>query len=124
WASARALARGESSIHEVVDIEAFDGVRKIIQNSAVPIRDAAGRITGAVIVNEDISARTSAEHELHASLAQMRTLTGRLMRAQDDERRRIAQVLHETTAQDLAALKMHLARLTRTETGLSEDDRA
>jgi signal transduction histidine kinase len=54
----------------------------------------------------------------------MRTLTGRLMRAQDDERRRIAQMLHETTAQDLAALKMHLARLTRTEAGLSEDDRA
>ena len=33
------------------------------------------------------------------------------MHAQDDERRRIAEMLHETTAQDLAALKMHLARL-------------
>jgi two-component system NarL family sensor kinase len=54
----------------------------------------------------------------------MRGLTARLMRAQDDERRRIAQMLHETTAQDLAALKMHLARLTRTGTGLSDADRA
>jgi hypothetical protein len=77
-----------------------------------------------VIVNEDISARATAEHERNDALNQMRTLTGRLMRAQDDERRRIAQMLHETTAQDLAALKMHLARLTRTGVGLSDADRA
>jgi signal transduction histidine kinase len=53
----------------------------------------------------------------------MRTLTGRLMRAQDDERRRIAQMLHETTAQDLAALKMLLARLNRTSDRFSDSDR-
>ena len=45
------------------------------------------------------------------------------MRAQDDERRRIAQRLHETTAQDLAALKMQLARLSRTADGLSHTER-
>jgi signal transduction histidine kinase len=33
-------------------------------------------------------------------------------------------MLHETTAQDLAALKMHLARLNRTASHLSETDRA
>jgi hypothetical protein len=32
-------------------------------------------------------------------------LTGRLTRAQDDDRRRMARLLHETTAQDLDALK-------------------
>ncbi len=114
WASARAVVNGETSVNEVLEIEAFDGVRKIIQNSAVPIRDANERITGAVVVNEDISARETAERELNDSYNQMRTLTGRLMRAQDDERRRIAQMLHETTAQDLAGLKMLLARLNRT----------
>jgi PAS domain S-box-containing protein len=124
WASARALGAGESAINEVVDIEAFNGVRKIIQNSSVPIRAGAGHITGAVIVNEEVSARVNAERELHESLAQMRALSGRLMRAQDDERRRIAQLLHETTAQDLAALKMLLARLVRTGAVLSDDDRA
>jgi signal transduction histidine kinase len=46
------------------------------------------------------------------------------MRAQDDERRRIARMLHETTAQDLAALKMLLAGLNRTLHHLSEHDRA
>jgi two-component system NarL family sensor kinase len=124
WASVRAFVNGETSVNEVLDIESFDGVRKIIQNSAVPIRDANERITGAVVVNEDISARKKAERELNDSYNQMRTLTGRLMQAQDDERRRIAQMLHETTAQDLAALKLHLARLNRTAGHLSETDRA
>ena len=117
----RALVNGETSVNEVIEIEAFDGVRKIIQNSAVPIRDANERITGAVVVNEDISARKTAERELNDSYNQMRTLTGRLMRAQDDERRRIAQMLHETTAQNLAALKMLLARLNRTSDRLSDE---
>jgi signal transduction histidine kinase len=68
------------------------------------------------------TARQSAERELDGSASQFRALAGRLMQAQDDERRRIAQLLHETTAQDLAALKMHLARLNRT-VSLSEPDR-
>ena len=123
WASQRALTGGESS-NDIVDIEAFDGTRKIIRNLSAPIRNDSGQIAGAVIVNVDISARMAAERELHESLAQLRALTGRLMRAQDDERRRIAKVLHETTAQDLAALKMHLARLKRTQAALSEDERA
>jgi two-component system NarL family sensor kinase len=123
WASVRALVAGETRVNDVVDIEAFNGVRKTIQNSAVPIRDTDGHITGAVIVNEDISARKAAEHELSDSYNQMRTLTGRLMRAQDDERRRIAQMLHETTAQDLAGLKMLLARLNRTAGALSDAER-
>ena len=113
WASVRAVVNGETSIGEEIEIEAFDGIRKIIQNSAVPIRDSNERITGAVVVNEDISASKTSERELNDSYNQMRTLTGHLMRAQDNERRRIAQMLHETTAQNLAALKMLLARLER-----------
>jgi PAS domain S-box-containing protein len=73
---------------------------------------------------EDISARKIAESRLRESIDHLRTLTGRLMRAQDDERRRIAQMLHETTAQELAALKMHLARLARTAVPLPAADRA
>jgi PAS domain S-box-containing protein len=124
WGSVRAVRDGEAVVNELIDVEAFDGVRKSVRTSAVPIRDADARITGAVIVNEDVSARMAAERERNDALIQLRTLTGHLMRAQDDERRRIAQLLHETTAQDLAALKMHLARLARTDAGLSTADRA
>jgi PAS domain S-box-containing protein len=111
WASSRALTRGETALNEVLDIESFDGARKIVQNSAVPIRDAAEAIVGAVVVNEDVTARMSAARELKKSEAHMRTLATRLLRAQDEERRRIAKMLHETTAQDLAALRMLLWRL-------------
>jgi PAS domain S-box-containing protein len=124
WASVRARVNGETPVNEVIEIESFDGVRKIIQNSAVPIRGANEQITGAVVVNEDISARTTAERQLNDSYNQMRALTGRLMRAQDDERRRIARMLHETTAQNLAALKMLLARLNRTADRLSDHERS
>ena len=124
WPSVRAYVKGETSIAEVIDIEAFDGVRKVIQSSAVPIRDEHQAIVGAVIINEDISARKAAERDLEASVSQMQTLATRLMHAQDDERRHIAQMLHETTAQDLAALKMLLARLNRTSDRLSDADRA
>ena len=123
WASVRARVNGESTVNEIIEIESFDGVRRIIQNSAVPIRGANEQITGAVTVIEDISARHTAERELNDSYHQTRALTGRLMRAQDDERRRIAQMLHETTAQNLAGLKMLLARLNRTSDRLSADDR-
>jgi signal transduction histidine kinase len=82
--------------------------------SAAPLLDLDDVIAGAVFSLEDVSAQKKAERELQDSLAQMRALSGRLMRAQDDERRRIAQMLHETTAQDLAGLKMLLARLSRT----------
>jgi two-component system NarL family sensor kinase len=76
-----------------------------------------------LILLEDISARKAAEEELARSLDHARSLAGRLMRAQDEERRRIAGSLHETTAQDLAALKMLLSRLARTSDGLSATNR-
>lgn len=121
WPSSLARVKGETASNDVIDIESFDGVRKTIEVSAAPLRDLDDNISGAVFSVQDVSAEKRAERELHASLAEMRALSGRLMRAQDDERRRIAQMLHETTAQDLAALKMLLARLSRT-VGSTMDD--
>jgi len=43
----------------------------------------------------------------------LRMLSSRLLRMQDEERRRIARDLHDTTGQTLAALKMSLAALER-----------
>ena len=72
----------------------------------------------------DITERKRNAERIIQSERLLRSLSGSLMRAQDDERRRIAHVLHETTAQDLAALKMHLARLNRSGAALSADERA
>jgi PAS domain S-box-containing protein len=87
----------------------------LIQEANEPLRFLA--------LLEDISARKAAEQKLAESLSHLRALAARLMQTQDDERRRIARMLHETTAQDLAGLKMLLARLNRTCDRLSDADR-
>jgi signal transduction histidine kinase len=70
-----------------------------------------------------IRERAEIEQTLLQQRNELRTLANRLMHAQDDERRRIATMLHETTAQDLAALKMLLARLNRSADRLGEGER-
>ena len=87
-----------------------------------------GRATGlaSIAVERHLTELELRESERRCSTAatQMRALATRLMRVQDDERRRIAQTLHETTAQDLAGLKMLLARLVRSGLAVSDADRA
>lgn len=51
--------------------------------------------------------------ELAQRNEEIRELTGKLLRLQDDERRRLARELHDSTGQMLAAMKMNLDRLNR-----------
>ncbi|AFY45908.1 PAS domain S-box protein [Nostoc sp. PCC 7107] len=69
WTLARVLATGETIIGEEIDIESFDGQRKTILNSVVPIRDETGVIIHAVAVNVDITERKQAEEKLRQSEA-------------------------------------------------------
>ena len=116
-------ARAGTPTEEQYRVVRPDGSLRWVRDRSFPVRDPLGAVTCVVGVAEDITARRLAEQALDASLGHARALTGRLMQAQDDERRRIARMLHETTAQDLAGLKMHLARLNRTVGHLSEADR-
>jgi signal transduction histidine kinase len=70
-----------------------------------------------------IRERAEIEQTLRQQRNELHALANRLMHAQDDERRRIATMLHETTAQDLAALKMLLTRLNRAADRLRDDER-
>ena len=54
WGMARAL-RGEPSAGELVDLQGFDGVRRTVRHSGVPLRGEHGEITGALIVLEDVT---------------------------------------------------------------------
>ncbi|HVL66946.1 MAG TPA: ATP-binding protein [Vicinamibacterales bacterium] len=63
WALARALLTGETIRNEMVDIEAFDGQRKTILNSAAPLVEN-GAVAGAVVVVQDITERRSVEKAL------------------------------------------------------------
>jgi PAS domain S-box-containing protein len=71
----------------------------------------------------DVTSQKIAEAHLNATLNEVRALASSLMQAQDHARRRIARELHETTAQDLAALKMNLAALERSGAAFAKKDR-
>ena len=73
WAMSRALSKGETSLGELVRIQCFDGSFKTILNSAAPLRDAQGEITGAICVNEDITELYAAQQKLQQSEALFRT---------------------------------------------------
>ncbi|WP_437203243.1 PAS domain S-box protein [Planctomicrobium sp. SH664] len=63
-ALARAVRTGETTKEAEVEIQSFDGTRKTISNTAVPIRGAGGEILGGVAVIEDVTARKKAEQDL------------------------------------------------------------
>ena len=64
WASARALRDGTTSLNEMVDIEAADGTRRVIMNSAAPLIGESGEIRGVVVLNQDVTDRRRHEREL------------------------------------------------------------
>ncbi len=74
WGASRAIRKGEISIDEEIEIECFDGDHKIILNSAVPLFNEQHTITGAIVINQDITERKQAEQEKAKLEAQNRQL--------------------------------------------------
>jgi len=69
--------------------------------------EGVGSVDRVVCVLHDITERKRSEEEL-------RRLSGQLLRLQDEERRKIARDLHDTTGQDLVALATSLSQLHET----------
>lgn len=80
----------------------FDGEYRWIQDAALPRLEPQGTLLGYIGCCFDKTERKRVETSLHQ-------LSGRLLELQDDERRRIARELHDTTAQHLAVLSMNLS---------------
>ena len=66
WAGLRAIRNGETSLNEELEIEGFDGKRRVILNSAMPLTQD-GRIIGAIAVNQDITERKKIEKAIKES---------------------------------------------------------
>ena len=64
WGGARAIREGQTTLAEEIEIEGFDGKRRIILHSAVPLRNQQNELVGAVVVNEDITGRKELEKSL------------------------------------------------------------
>lgn len=64
WALAHTIREGATITDELLEIDAFDGKKKIILNYSAPIQDEKGLIDGAVVLNLDITERVNAEQKM------------------------------------------------------------
>ena len=76
WALARTIGRGVTVLDELLEIEAFDGKKKIILNSTAPVLDEEGNVEGAVVINQDVTEREQLQSQLNQ--AQKMESVGRL----------------------------------------------
>src|SRR6266403_208948 len=81
-----------------------DGRVKILEERWQAFHDEEGKPVRVAGTCRDITERVRAEEELQR-------LSGQLLRLQDQERRRIARDLHDSTGQDLVALATTLSQL-------------
>lgn len=72
------------------------------------ISDAGGDIIGVQIISHDITDRKEMEETLRRSETQLRALSARLSRVEEEERRRLARELHDRVGQNLTALSLNL----------------
>jgi signal transduction histidine kinase len=79
--------------------------------TTVPLRDRGGRETGRVVVLRDVTERHQAHERLLRLDEQRRWLLGRMVQAQEEERRRIAGDIHDDAIQAITAARLRLALL-------------
>jgi len=113
-----------------------DGSEFPVEIGLNPVETEEGlRVLGAVVdlserkrteealrhAKDDLEAQVAQRTEaLRASRQSLRQLSARILHLQDDERRRIARELHDSTGQKLAAMNMNLTLAAREGAGLSE----
>jgi PAS domain S-box-containing protein len=106
-----------------------DGTLIDVSVTISPVRDSTGKIIGASKVARDIRHQKQAEllqkqseerfrrlsesleTQVRARTSQLRELSWKLLRAQDEERRHLARELHDSAGQSLTALGMNLASI-------------
>jgi len=98
------LGRGERIEHLETRRLRRDGAQIEVELMVSPVTNERGVVTGASAIGRDITERKRLERSLHQ-------LSIRILKAQDEERRRIAREIHDTTVQKLALLSMNLAQL-------------
>jgi two-component system NarL family sensor kinase len=104
---ALSIAQGKPFEHDFrYDLPGGRGQRNL-HARGFPFRDAEGRVTRVVGVTEDVTERLKVEDGL-------RRVSDQLITLRDEEQRRVARELHETVSQEMAALKMALARVEDT----------
>ena len=95
--------------------------QRLIRFSLSPVRNSQQQ--NICVVATELTELMAASEALRSNEESLRQLSARLLQLQDEERRRIARDLHDTTGQRLAVQSMLLARLEKTATGLDAESR-
>jgi two-component system NarL family sensor kinase len=96
------LVSGQPTPWVVTQAIRLDGSAVQVERTGIPLRK--GNKLFAQEFVRDLTERKEAERAIQQ-------LSVRLMRSQDEERRRIARQLHDTIAQNLTAIRLNLARI-------------
>ncbi len=72
-----------------------------------------GKVKGVTVVVHDITERHNVEQKLKQSEKRLRSLSTELMKAQENERRRISKELHDEMGQSLAILKHRMRSIEK-----------
>ncbi|MFP4557663.1 MAG: PAS domain S-box protein [Bacteroidales bacterium] len=67
WALAKTIKYGKTITDELIEIEAFDGKKRVVLNYAAPVIDNKGEMLGAIVVNNDITNLHKAQENLRAN---------------------------------------------------------
>jgi PAS domain S-box-containing protein len=103
--------------HDTVGVRK-DGTLIDVSLTASPLHDDGPDITGIAVIARDVTARKRAEAELHLLQGARSQLLGRTIRAEEQERTRLAAELHDGPVQRLTALDI----MTETALGMIEPD--
>ncbi|HKB01496.1 MAG TPA: PAS domain S-box protein, partial [Gemmataceae bacterium] len=92
----------------VFRLRRHDGEYRWVLDRGLPRITPDGEFAGYIGACTDVTARRQAEEELLESQQELQRLTGRLLEAQEAERRRVARELHDDVNQRLALLCVEL----------------
>jgi PAS domain S-box-containing protein len=106
------VARGEHQAIAVTRIEHASGGWVWLETSTRAIRDDAGHVAEFQSSSRDVTARVMSEQALRELEQRRDALMGQMMLSHDEERARIAAVLHDDTMQVMTAALLMLDRLS------------
>lgn len=89
----------------------LDGRRGCFELVVAPQRDERGRISGIVCASADVTERALAQEDLEQARQQLRRLAARLQHTIEEERRAIAQDVHDQVGAMLTGIRMGLTNL-------------
>jgi PAS domain S-box-containing protein len=116
WAEVEAELKRSGTWEGELTQNARDGsIRRV--DSRWALLQEEGKVPVILEINSDIT-------ELKRSEQELRQLSGRILRLQDEERRRIARELHDSTGQKLSAIKMTLDSLAQGTDGKSKTSKS